>query len=238
MKKIIITSWLRVGSTLVSDILRALQNRVNAPDFIDVDRELGSTITTEELDFLTLDSYLFKTHSYCAMELVNMIPKEVHVVGVKRNFLDAFVSYILYNRNVRLRQGLSVDPRIKDIILEEQDMPDDTFINYCVETKSTWAVESLHHWANHSSMVMSSNCTMIDYDRYIEDIPGLVQQLNKIVKANKTAVARAIDFVEFDKMKSRYEDGFIRRAVAGGYQKYLDPFALNFLVRHIKNLKV
>lgn len=239
MKQIIVTSWLRVGSTLVCEILRSLMQRPIAAEYLDVEREYNSAISDEEKEkILNLDPQLIKTHCYSAKELVSVVPKSTTVIAVRRNFYDTIVSYILYNRHVRLQQGLYIDPRIVDVIRENPDMPDDVFVNYLVETKQQWVVDSLKHWNEHAIAVIASNCIMIDYDEVCDKIPDLVLALNKLVKAKKSIVELTQEKLAFDKMQQRYDEGFVRRGIVGGYSKYLDPFTLGFIKRHVNNVNV
>ena len=108
----LVPTYLRVGSTLLCEALSILLDEKITP--LKCTEELADTKKRNKKIHET--NGIIKTHCFYAHDLLKDFPDDCLVFYSTRNFIDAILSRLLYEKDVRSKEGLSIINPVSQIL--------------------------------------------------------------------------------------------------------------------------
>jgi hypothetical protein len=187
-----------------------------------------------------VEGAVVKTHAFTPLELAPLANGNTYVVGARRNFLDAFVSLVIYEKTTRRAQGLPIARPIQSLLDIYPDIGDAALINLLIESQWGWVEEQIHDWYLFNRNTLKSNTVIVNYDKWAQDYEsraGLVDYLNKFIGASREVVESTKQECSFTAMQKKHDPGFVRKGEINGWTNYLDRRAVDKINRRIAQLE-
>lgn len=222
--KILVPTFLRVGSTWVSEMLCGLVGQERRYDFIACDTRWPNTpLSEKELDlFRNAEGPIIKTHRFAPFHLLSLLTEEFKIVVVRRNLYDTLVSLILYEKNTRMREGLEVSHGTQRLLTTYPTITDKAFINLLIDQETAWLTQTIRYWLLFDRPIAADGVLVFNYDKMANNPLAAVQKLNTLTRSTSSVIETVVKETSFEKMKRRHNEGFVRKGKVGGYRKWLD----------------
>lgn len=203
--KIVVSTYMRVGSTLLSDALCALtgQSWFN----VDIQHQHGKPISEDNIAKLKEVEGVAKTHGVAAVDMLNTT--DLHVFYTVRNFPDTVRSRILYEKNVRPSQGLQPLPEVARLMELFPDATDEAFCNAFVEMNQRWLETEVKSWRRFTHLVVNPRFCRVNYDKFASDPDTLIDYLSTKVETSPAQIEFAKHYVKPLVMRKRYTRGHV-----------------------------
>jgi hypothetical protein len=211
----LVPTYLRVGSTLLCEALSILLDEKITPlEFTEEEQE----DTKKRNKKINETSGIIKTHCFYAYNLLKDFPDDCLVFYSTRNFIDVTLSRLLYEKDVRTREGLPVINSISQILSIYPNIESGDFLDLFVETNEDWLEEEAFLWKKATIKIIHPKVIQINYDDICENIPLLIKRLSDELQIKKDRQEIAINYLSFDKMKKRHTENFLRFGQSGKYE--------------------
>jgi hypothetical protein len=211
----LVPTYLRVGSTLLCEALSILLDEEITPlEF--TEEELDNTEKRNKKIYET--NGIIKTHCFFAHDLLKDFPDDCLVFYSTRNFIDATLSRLLYEKEVRTKEGLPIIDSVSQILSVYPNIESGAFLDLFVETNQDWLEEEAFFWKKATIDIIHPQVIQINYDNICENIPLLIKQLSEKLTIKKDRQEIAINYLSFDKMKKRHTEKFLRFGRSGEYE--------------------
>lgn len=173
----LVATHARCGSTLLSRLLSAL---TSLEEQFYKTRIHAVLQEDEKLELLSKSNCLLKTHSLPTKDLPDL-SRAYGIVTCTRDLADTLVSYLLYNKNTRRKQGLTVDKFL--LLMLRDDLDDSFFVNQVVEAQFEYTQRLLHDWSKVNTVLVGRNICSFRYESLVkqeqsEVIERLIRKLN------------------------------------------------------------
>lgn len=232
--KYVVTSYMRVGSTMVVEALAALLG-VNWT-YVDLQHPDGSKLSEENVKKIIEAKGVVKLHDAPAMDIVKSVP-EVMAITVKRNFKDTLVSRILYERHNRYAKGEVALKSITRLLELYPNITDAALCNLYVETQEKEIKKEFFIWQRYCHTVVSSQVLVIDYDRFSQHPDKLIARLMTIVDSTEERRKNAHKCLTKDYIKSIHGNTFVSLGTIGQSRILLDRVSLDTIDKLTKKIK-
>ena len=212
----LVPTYLRVGSTLLCEALSILLDEEIMPlEF--TEEELADTEKRNKKIYET--NGIIKTHCFNAYDLLKDFPDDCLVFYSTRNFIDAILSRLLYEKEVRTKEGLPIIDPVSQILSIYPNIENRAFLDLFVETNQDWLKEEAFVWKRATIDIVHPQVIQINYDNICENIPLLIKQLSDKLTIKKDKLEIAINYLSFDNMKKRHTEKFLRFGRSGKYER-------------------
>lgn len=242
--KFVVATYMRVGSTWVCEALNGLlQQKERYAVVTSRTLEAGMSATKEELnDLCSIKSPVVKTHIYTPSDLLKLDERFIkpedkpYVISVHRDFLDALVSRVLYERHVRPAQKLPSDPIIQSLLDRYPTITDAGLISLLVETQSIFLLKQIRLWRLFDQTIANPYVIAVPYKQIVESPDTLLRRFNQIICATSDVVESTTKSLSLSNMKKKHTEGFVRRGAIGDHKLYLDDDSRNWIRQEIRKL--
>jgi len=241
--KIIVATFLRVGSTWITTILEQLLNIAHQP--LSVEHTVGFPLSGYNRERIKeLPGGLYKTHNFTLKDGIQLLNEGVRMVGCQRNFKDTLVSCLLYFRNVRPVQGLDNEQFVQSFIDETAPLglTDEEFVNLFIEARTEGVEYLVSEWFKFQHVVCSSGTCVLNYDTLngdsVKAAKLLITQLNLGIQA--PSAEQLTKTCGLGAMKKQHTPGHVRKGLVHGYNRYLDSTSvkrLDAMIRKVRQKK-
>jgi len=216
--KLIVPTIRRTGSTLVCEALRLLTGEEVTP--VTLDHNLGSKFSGKNVQILAETPGIIKTHSVYTPDLLKL-PKDFHIFSTTRDFTQSLCSHLLYQKNVRTIEQLSLDQPIADVLAVLGNTTDAGFLNIFIESNPRWVRDEARKWRRACVVMLSPRVTQLRFEKICGDYDYLWNRLVRVVepRIDKQDFLHKVSYMQ---MKNRYTPGFLRAGGSEDYRLLLD----------------
>jgi hypothetical protein len=218
-EKIIVTTFVRTGSTWIVTILEQLLRE--KAEFFDLDHVVGFPLSEENVQkVIEMPNGLYKTHSFSTLDGAKLLRHGVKPVSIQRNFKDVLLSYLLYCRHVRLKQQLGNLTPIETFINETAayDLTDEEFVNLFVESRGEFLETFISEWSRFQHVLCSQFTCMLNYDGLKGDtLQAAKRMIRKLDLAVKPfSEEKLLAHCSLESMRKQHDPGHVRSGLIGG----------------------
>ncbi len=237
--KFFIPTYTRVGSTLVCHALQGLLG-LNKPYVQHADRQHKPGVEATEgqlASLMQIDYPIVKTHDYAPVDILRLLEQEdTYIVVCKRDFKDTLLSLILYEKNVRSDEGLSLSPGLKTYTTLYPDITDAALVNLLIEGQPEYIRKALRDWKLFTHTIVHQRVIVVDYDKICSNHDLLLKLLNKHIKADVDHYDATLKSISLSSMRKSYQPSFVRKGVANDHKNYFDDASINWIGRELNEL--
>lgn len=232
--KYIVTSYMRTGSTLVTEVIAKLTGK--KWEYVDMRHLDGNCLNTENVEKIKAAGDVVKVHGASALDLLLSLPDHI-VVCVKRNFKDTLVSRILYERHNRYEKGQNCSKPIERLVSIYPLINDAALCNLYVETQEEEIKREFLLWQKYSHIVVSPRVVTVDYDYFANEPNQLMSRLVPVVESTEDRQREAMGCFSRKYMEAKHGKSFLSFGQPGQHRILLDQDSIQSIDRITKKIK-
>lgn len=247
--KVIVSSFMRVGSTWLSEATARLMNTNVTP--IGFEGHVQGMIIAKpaalEISSQLPDGGVYKTHRATPYDLQNILEdRSVRILSIHRDIKDVLVSLLMYCRHVRGRHGLENEKTFATFAETWKDLSDESFINLLIEARGEYIQKKILEWYLFEHRVHSAHVFHVEYvdvvqkpewvitklAQFLELTPTPAELQAVVLATSKEKMREAIDADDKDSNKN-----FVRTATFGEWKRFLDKVSVRRIDEWVAELK-
>jgi len=223
MKKFLISSPMRVGSTLIGRISCRLFYQKDSLLFLDNECIKDDKLDTEYIKNIIHDENVpmyLKSHKITPIKMLEIFNTgiDLPIINIKRNLKDAWISRFFYTRYHRTITDIGLPNDLLDEITDMNHLSDSEFMKFLCRHSlgKTWAKEHLE-FEKDDIVKTNINYLSIQYEDFLNDPHSLCFKLSNFLKTDcsYTDIDSIIEQNKFSKLSYNEE---VNRERYGNYK--------------------